>query len=289
MLKSFCIKTNNSNIINYLLESIKSSKLENVYISNLEFKFYKNIIIHYKGCNIDLFYKVISEIITNTVLLFYEQKIVKNMLNTNYFYFSEIEQYSIFKTCMETLKLRNQEESLARKDSLYLSIYKYISSNKYMLLDGFVTFRIKEYIKILDLVIDLSVNKFVVDKEYHEFIDLLKLYVNSKSPSNKEVHLIYKNKESILLDENKNLINAEDNIFEIKYLSDISFSSNDFALSTLLSLLPKKIIIHIIDNEDEFINTLKLIFDKRIYICTDCKICEMYNFASHTSHFPLQN
>ena len=279
MLKSFCIKTNNSNIINYLLESIKSSKLENVYISNLEFKFYKNIIIHYKGYNIDLFYKVISEIIANTVLLFYEQKIVKNMLNTNYFYFSEIEQYSILKICMEILNSK-EEESLTRKDSLYLSIYKYISSNKYMLLDGFVTFRIKEYIKILDSIIDLSVNKFVVDKEYHEFIDLLKLYVNSKSPSSKEVHLIYKNKESILLDENKNLINAEDNIFEIKYLSDISFSSNDFALSTLLSLLPKKIIIHIIDNEDEFINTLKLIFDKRIYICTDCKICEMYNYSS---------
>lgn len=288
MRKSFCIKTNNNNIVNYLLESIKSSNLENVYLSNLEFKFYKNIIVHYKGNKVHLFYKVLSEIITNTILLFYEQNIVKKMLNTNYFYFSEIEQYSILKTCIETLN-SNIEESLTRKDSLYLSVYNYISSNKCMLLDGFVTFRIKEYIKTLDSIIDLSVNKFVVDKEYHEFIDLLKLYVNSKSSSNEEVHLIYKNKESILLDENKNLINLEDNIFEIKYLSDISFSSNDFALSSLLSLLPKKIIIHIIDTEDEFINTLKLIFDKKIFICTDCKICEMYNFASHTSHFPLQN
>ena len=278
MLKSFCIKTNNNNIVNYLLESIKSSNLENVYLSNLEFKFYKNIIVHYKGNKVHLFYKVLSEIITNTILLFYEQNIVKKMLNTNYFYFSEIEQYSILKTCIETLN-SNIEESLTRKDSLYLSVYNYISSNKCMLLDGFVTFRIKEYIKTLDSIIDLSVNKFVVDKEYHEFIDLLKLYVNSKSSSNEEVHLIYKNKESILLDENKNLINLEDNIFEIKYLSDISFSSNDFALSSLLSLLPKKIIIHIIDTEDEFINTLKLIFDKRIYICTDCKICEMYNYS----------
>ena len=278
MFKSFCIKTNNNIIVNYLLESIKSSNLENVYLSNLKFKFYKNIIIHYKGNKIHLFYKVLSEIITNTILFFYEQNIIKKMLNTNYFYFSAIEKHSIFKICIETLN-SNSETSLERKDSLYLSVYNYISSNKCMLLDGFVTFRIKEYIKTLDSIIDLSVNKFVVDKEYHEFIDLLKLYVNSKSSSNEEVHLIYKNKESILLDKDKNLINLEDNIFEIKYLSDITFSSNDFALSSLLSLLPKKIIIHIIDTEDEFINTLKLIFDKRIYICTDCKICKMYNYS----------
>jgi hypothetical protein len=74
VLKSFCIKTNNNNIINYLLESIKSTQLENIYISNLEFKFYKNIIIHYKGYNINLFYKNLSEIITNTILYFMNKR-----------------------------------------------------------------------------------------------------------------------------------------------------------------------------------------------------------------------
>ena len=76
---------------------------------------------------------------------------------------------------------------------------------------------------------------------------------------------------------NKNIINISDNIMKAKYLSDISFSSNDYALNSLLTLLPKKIYIHLIDNYvDEFIHTLGLIFESKIEICTDCNICKLY-------------
>ena len=57
----------------------------------------------------------------------------------------------------------------------------------------------------------------------------------------------------------------------------IVLSSNDYALNTLLTLLPEKIYIHVIDNvQDEFINTIKLIFDNRVYICNDCNLCKIY-------------
>ncbi len=68
-----------------------------------------------------------------------------------------------------------------------------------------------------------------------------------------------------------------DEKFNAKFLSDISFSKNDYTLNTLLTLLPKKIYIHLIDDYiDEFINTLKLIFEKRISYCHDCDICNIY-------------
>lgn len=79
-----------------------------------------------------------------------------------------------------------------------------------------------------------------------------------------------------MLDEFKNVIELDNNVLNNKYLSDITFSSNDFALNSLLTLLPKAIYIHIIDVDDEFINTLKLIFDNRVFICKDCNICKMY-------------
>ena len=127
----------------------------------------------------------------------------------------------------------------------------------------------------------MAVNKFVIDREYSEFIDLLKCYINSKSYEVSCVHLIYQNKESILLDEFKSLIELDENILNSKYLSDITFSSNDYTLNALLTLLPKKIYIHIIDDiQDEFINTLKLIFDDRIFICNDCNICKIYKQKS---------
>ena len=80
--------------------------------------------------------------------------------------------------------------------------------------------------------------------------------------------IIYSNEESILLDQNKNKIDIQTELFSAKYLSDISFSSNDYTLNSLLTLLPKEIYIHLTDNYiDEFINTLQLIFEKRVHIC----------------------
>ena len=68
-------------------------------------------------------------------------------------------------------------------------------------------------------------------------LNLLKMYVNSKEPETEEIHLIYTNGESILLDKNKDIITIANNSFNAKYLSDITFSSNDFALNALLSII----------------------------------------------------
>ena len=131
--------------------------------------------------------------------------------------------------------------------------------------------------KILDDIVTDSVNQYIVNKEYLEFISLLKLYIKSQNSTCSFVHLIYLENESFLLNENKELINISKEAFNTKYLSDISFSSNDFILNTLLSLLPKKIYIHLSNySQDEFINTLQNIFENKICICHDCEICELY-------------
>ena len=67
-----------------------------------------------------------------------------------------------------------------------------------------------------------------------------------------------------------------------KFLSDIIFSENDYALNTLLTLLPQRIEIHLLDSEDEFIKTVKLIFEDRVYICRECNICRTYKMIKMT-------
>jgi len=271
-MKSYCIKSNNEKIIHYLLDKIEKVNFDNIYYCDKKFEIYKNVIIHYIGENIDSFICFVSSLISNTIIEFYEEKIIKRIINSNYFYFDDYEKKIILENCKELCKLEHDE----KEESLYLIIEEYIKKNKSIVLDGIVNFRIKEYIKILDNVVDMAVNQYIIEKEYTEFINLLKIYVNTTETGAAELHLIYTNGESILLDAEKNIIPLSENIFNAKYLSDITFSSNDFALNTLLSMLPKKLEIHIIDEDDEFINTLKLIFEDRIHICKECNICKTY-------------
>lgn len=277
MLKSLCIKTNNRRVINYLLEEFNKVNLNNLYISTSKFKLYNNFIVHYNGKNLNAFYTVLSNIMSSLIIDLYEETILKRIITNNYFYFTDMEQRRILEICKDYLCGKDLEEVTLRKESLKISCIEYFSNNKSVILDGFINFRINNYIKIIDYIVDLSVNKFVIDKEYAEFVDLLRCYINSKESNTSLVHLIYQNQEAILLDEFKNIITIEDTALNSKYLSDITFSSNDYALNTLLTLLPEKIYIHVIDStQDEFINTIKLIFDSRVYICNECNLCRLY-------------
>lgn len=276
-MKSFCFKTNNTKILNYLLNRIQEIDFENLIYSQNQFKIYKNITIHYRGNNNNKFYNFLTELIGEVVIEFYEEKILKQLINYNYFYFDEYEKNKILENCMQLIEPEMYNTKLLDNKN----IKEYVKENKAMILDGFVYFRLKAYLEYLDEVVDSGVNQFVIEKEYREFISLLRVYVESKVPEYNLLHLIYINGESILLDEKRNIVSVSENIYNAKYLSDISFSSNDFALNTLLCLLPRRIEIHLIDDEDEFINTLKLIFEGRVTICKDCDICKTYKILNN--------
>ena len=275
-MKTVCIKTNNESIINYLLESLESLGLKDVYFSCKNFKVFKNFFIHYKGQNLDLFLCDISDILASLVLDFYEDIIVKNLISNEYFYFNSLEKKDIF---LKFINIRNNDmDFFSIKEKVLFNIfYNFLNSSNKLYLKGFVTFRLQNYVKELQTQIDSAVNQYLIEKEYKEFVSLLKLYINTEPCQIDYVHLIYKDNSPILLDQNKNIIKVDSNILNAKYLSDISFSNSDIALNTLLNIVPKKIYIHLIDKEaDEFITTLKLIFENRVIICTDCNICRIY-------------
>lgn len=285
-MKSLCIKTNNSDLLNYLLNELKNIELKDICFSKNEFKLYQNIIIHYSGKNEELFFSKISSMLCFLVIDELEETLLKRLIMQNYFYFDASEREKILAICFDLMA--DDFTSLFDKKFkiLYDIFYRFLSTHKSIILNGFINFRLKDYLSILDEVVNEAVNSFVIEKEYLEFISLLKLYINSQSCGCEMVHIIFSSSESILLDENKNPIVVSDDIFKAKYLSDISFSSNDYILNSLLTLLPKKVYIHLVDDYiDEFVNTLQLVFENRLSLCTDCNICNLYKKIPHSEHF----
>lgn len=281
-MKSFCIKNNNEQILKYLLKALENAGMEGIYISKKSFKNYKNIIVHYKGDKEEDFIICLCGILTGCVIKFYEKNIIKKNICADYFYFDLIEKDYIYASCVEILNDKNEKEFENRNEKIFLSFYEYIKENKFFILDGFINFRLFEYRNLLSEVVDIAVNKFIIDKEYRQFIKLLQEYINSKASNIGLVHVIYSETEPIILDENENIIHYDRKLIQAKYLSDISFSSKDYCLNELLNLLPKKIILHLIGEEDEFINTLELIFKGRISICKDCNICKTFSVINNS-------
>lgn len=283
-MKSLCIKTNNSNLLEYLIQELQTSNIQDICFCGNQFKHYKNIIIHYTGKDNSIFYSKISAILSLLVIDEIEEEILKKLILQNYFYFDAVERKKILEICYD-ISSENFTTLFDKKlNSLYEKFYEYITKNKSIVLSGFINFRIKNYIHILDEIVNESVNSYLLEKEYLEFISLLKLYINSQTSECSLVHLIYAPTESILLDQNKENIPLTDDIFKAKYLSDISFSNNDYILNTLLNLLPQKLYIHLVNGySDEFINTLQLVFENKVVLCTDCHICKIYKTNQNVS------
>lgn len=281
-MKSLCIKTNNKKAINYLLDNLNKIDLKDVYFSCHKFNIYNNIFIHYKGTEENLFFSTIANILSFLVLDIYEDSITRNILQKEYFYFDKFEQSIILDKFYEN-RLESAEDFEIKENILFEAFYNFFKDNKTsvctkLYLKGFITFRLKKYIDELEASIDSSVNQYLIEKEYQEFVSLLKVYINSEGYNSDLVHLFYrnsnKNVDAILLDKDKNVIDTSINLLSAKYLSDISFSSSDMILNTLLNLLPRRIFIHLgdIDDEDEFVCTLEAIFDGRIVVCFDMDV-----------------
>lgn len=277
-MSSLCIKTNNKNILEYLQNEFSSFNMLNTFYSKKEFKNYKNIIIHYTGIDKELFYTKLATILSYLVIDYFETDIIRQILLSNYFYFEESEFNTILNLCEENL-YDSSEFSLPNRQFLLFDIfYEYISTHHSLVLSGFINFRLNKYRKLIEDLVDLSVNEFIIEREYLEFVSLLRLYINSQPPSDTIIHVISFENKIILLDDTMRKISIDKNSLKAKYLSDVSFSNNDYILNTLLTLLPKKIHLHIISASDnsEFLSTLQLIFENRIDICYDCNICNMY-------------
>lgn len=278
-MNSLCIKTNNNSILEYLRNEFSEFNMLNVSFSCNEFKFYKNIIIHYTGIDSELFYNKLATIFSYLVIDNFEKNIIKNILCSNYFYFDNLEVEKILQLCDENLCDSHEFSSHSRELLLFDTFYDYITTHHSIVLSGFINFRLFDYRTLLENLVDFSVNEFIIEQEYLEFISLLKLYIDSQPTISPSVHIVCSDSDILLLDENINLIDINKNPLNTKYLSDISFSHNDYVLNTLLDLLPNKIFLHLTHSSKnwDFINTLKLIFDNRIEVCTNCSICDLYN------------
>ena len=81
-MKSLCIKTNNTRLLDYLLNELRSLEIKNVCFTVKKFRHYKNIIIHYNGKNLASFYSVISNILSFLVIDELEESFLKKKYNS---------------------------------------------------------------------------------------------------------------------------------------------------------------------------------------------------------------
>lgn len=224
----------------------------------------------------------VSNALADHVIQQYEEKLIIRIINSNYGYFNSSEKREILRISFKII--RNDDKvffntlfQIRRKNMILKKLMEYFEGSNNIILDGFVNFRLKDYIKELEDIIDNAVDDFLIEREYKEFIRLLRYFVEIQDSKFNFVHVIMQYDDKyILLDEKKHEI-TNDCIQEfITELPETEINHDDLLVSSLITLAPKSLIIHNWERfkNQKLLDTIKSVFCGKVVLCSGCNICE---------------
>lgn len=215
---------------------------------------------------------------------FLEKRVNKHLNETyNFLNYNDISivKKDIYKILKEEVPIDDTViYYMNKKNSILDRIINCIEESNVLNIKGFMDFRSKELMPQIYTIIEKVVESYMIEKEYNEFISLLKYFVEIQESKAEKVDLyIGKRGDSyILRDEFGNNIMETllNEICENKNIVDVS--QDDLVISGLITMCPKKIVIHSANRckNKELINTLEKVFENRIYHCSGCNECLMF-------------
>ncbi|MDY4949527.1 MAG: putative sporulation protein YtxC [Clostridium cadaveris] len=224
----------------------------------------------------------VSTILYKIVVSIFKDKELYEILTDSYFFLrsDEIPELSdkIIKGLNgdENIKDETSIYCLNRQNNIIEKIKECIEEKDEINVEGFIRFRMKELLGDFQSIVDKIVETYLVEKEYNEFVKLLKYFVEVQESKIDELHIIIDSSGSYHLEnrEGKDIMDEFVNeLLDCKMGSTINVE--DMIISGLITNAPQKIIIHGAENSSnkELIETIKNVFLDRVIICSGCSRC----------------
>lgn len=227
----------------------------------------------------DIFRHFMANALADVIVSDLEQYFIRKIIEYDYDQFDPREREEIFEKSLEELDFvpgsreKDIMSKIKRRNHIFYKLLEYLENNNYINMEGFIRFRLKDYFRELEWAVERAVEEFLIEKEYKEFLKILRYFVDIQEPRIDTVQVIER-EEGIfqLVDEKGVKIDNE-------YLDDFALSLvnndidyEDLLISALMTAAPARIIIHI-DKEREVVETITSIFGERVELCPGCKLC----------------
>lgn len=223
----------------------------------------------------------VANAICEIILNHWEKVILENIIRESYYYFSPEERDIILSYALEYISGDNPARGniyyKKRKERILDELSEFLNTNNYIVIDGFIRFRLKDYVNELYEAAEQAVDEFLMEREYKEFIQLLKYFVDIQEPRVDCVNvLINANGVFELYDEKGELIDnglMED--FMIEFISS-EINYEDVLISSLVTIAPNEIIFHFEPTKKQkvTVDTISKVFSGKVKYCKGCSFCQ---------------
>lgn len=237
----------------------------------------RNILKHYVA-------NAVSDIILND----WEKSLLEEVIKENYYYFTKEEQKAICELGLQHLgnnaDVDSVAEQLNRKSLILRRLLEYLNTNNDIIIEGFIRFRLREYMEELTKIAERAADDYILEKEYKEFVRLLKYFVDIQEPRLELVQVVIQSSGMFkLLDGANNNINSEYLDGFIVEMGDSELNYEDLLISALITIAPSEILLHCkeTDNKLTSLDTILGVFGERVKYCGGCDICNNRGTVVH--------
>lgn len=270
----FFVSTENMN--NDDINEIKFSyKGEDVKDPKNKFKLYLSVII----------YKIIINNFMNTKLKKY---LKNNYMYLNYNDYTEIED--MYKNILLNEDYEIDDDSIFfinTKNYIINIITNYFNEYDELNVEGFIKFRSKKIDNELEVAVNKLVERFMIEKEYNEFIKLLKYFVEMQENKLDEVHILIERNGEYLI-KNKygedilELFSTGLNTLECTEI----IKTEDLIISGLITQCPKYVFVYGTDYalNAEILDTIKKVFEDRAFFYKYNYFKPLKNYSNHKEY-----
>lgn len=221
---------------------------------------------------------IIADALSNIILEDLQSNMVQEIIQEEYFYFEREDRDKILRNALAIMwggrnPIVNSETIREEwRNRVWDRIMEHLKGNDELVFDGFIRFRLKDFMEELGNAVDRAVDDLLIENEYNEFIKLLQYFVEIQDPKVEEVHVLQQDdKRYMLLDSNLRVIHNDMLEQLAREISDKDISHDDLLISSLITIAPCKITIHEYDKikNVELLNTISNVFTGKVIMSQD--------------------
>ncbi len=190
----------------------------------------------------------------------------------------------VLENALDIVRSVNQNDSLSllfnygRKKRISQKLLKYMEENSKIFIEGFIVFNLREYLAELRYAAEVAFQEIENEKEYHDFINLLRHFVDTQDSKIAEINLLMAGKGKYFIWDARG-VEIKEKLMS-HYLNEIllnEVSLDDVLVSILISLSPDRIIIHNSNykksDDNDPVNMIRNVFQEKIVDCYNCDKC----------------
>ncbi|MDI6894659.1 MAG: putative sporulation protein YtxC [Bacillota bacterium] len=217
----------------------------------------------------DMLRRQLAAVLCEVIISDFRQFLLERIVTSRYPQLGVRERQTVVEYAERSLADAAARDAFRRR--VLVRLLEYLRDNRQLILEGFITFRLKEYVEHLEEAVERAIDEILLEKEYQEFVRLLQCFVAAQEPRLPEVHVICRASGLVLEDGERHTLSLQ-----VPPSLQGGIRPEDLVVSGLVSLAPARVVVHgspATTDDRAVVDAVRSIFAGRTTTCPGCPRC----------------